>query len=161
MRPVISDPGMEITFMPRWWTLIASTRIFVASFCGHAVGKGPFGDMIALAAHELMENAAKYSLTPDSAVRCTVRLSDEQVRVTVQNMAGPRHIPVLRAEMANVLVGDPLDVYIQKMQRSVTQEGSQLGLARIRFETGGALALTIDEELVTVEATFLVPALKG
>jgi hypothetical protein len=59
--------------------------------------------------------------------------------------------------MATVLEGDPLEVYIQKMQRSVTQDHSQLGLARIRFETGAELSLEVEDESVTIEAKFLVP----
>jgi hypothetical protein len=148
---------MEIAFSPRWWTFISSTRIFVESFCGHSVGKGGLSDRVALATHELLENAAKYARSQDTVVRCAVGLSNDAVRVRVQNQADPRHLAVLRAEMATVLEGDPLEVYIQKMQRSVTQDHSQLGLARIRFETGAELSLEVEDESVTIEAKFLVP----
>jgi hypothetical protein len=156
-----TELGLEIAFSPRWWSFISSTRIFVESFCGHSIGEGTFSDRVALATHELLENAVKYSLSPDSAVRCVVALTDEKVRVQVQNTADPDHIPVLEAEMATTQDGDPLEVYIQKMQRSVTQDQSQLGLARIRYESGAKLSLHIEGQLVTIEALFIVPEVKG
>jgi hypothetical protein len=156
-----TELGLEIAFSPRWWSFISSTRIFVESFCGHSIGEGAFSDRVALATYELLENAVKYSVSPDSAVRCAVSVVNERVRVQVHNTADLAHIPILEAEMATVQEGDPLDVYIQKMQRSVTQEQSQLGLARIRYESGAGLSMHVEGRLVTIEAQFVIPGVKG
>jgi hypothetical protein len=156
-----SDLGLEIAFSPRWWTFISSTRIFVESFCGHSIGKGAFSDKVALATHELLENAAKYSIGPEAVVRCTVSLEGRQVRVRVQNQAHPAHLPILVEELASIQDGDPLEVYVHKMQRSVTQAQSQLGLSRIRYESGAQLHLEVRDDWVTLEACFFVPEMKG
>ena len=52
--------GAQITFSPRWWNLISCTRIFVSSFFGQSIGDADFSDRVAMASHELLENAVKY-----------------------------------------------------------------------------------------------------
>jgi len=153
--------GAEVVFSPRWWTFISSTRIFVASFFGHSYGDADFSDRVAMAAHELLENAAKYSSSMDAPIRCSFSVEETCVRVEVQNHAHPEHLPVLQEDFHAVTQGDPLEIYIQRMQRSVTSEKSQLGLARIRYEGDATLGMTLENDNVIMEAMFTLPELKG
>lgn len=153
--------GAEVVFSPRWWTFISSTRIFVASFFGHSYGDEDFSDRVAMAAHELLENAAKYSSSMDASIRCSFSVQDHFVRVEVQNHAHHEHLPILQEDFLEVTQGDPLEVYIQRMQRSVTSEKSQLGLARIRYEGAATLGLAVENDTVIMEALFALPELKG
>ncbi|MBC7542317.1 MAG: hypothetical protein H7338_06265 [Candidatus Sericytochromatia bacterium] len=154
MQQVVEQLGASITLSPRWWNLIASTRIFVQSFCSCSFSDEGLSDRVAMTAHELLENAVKYSDTPDRPVTCALLLGDGTVGIRVSNHADPTHADVLRAQFAEVMDGDPLEVYLAKMQASLGSDSSQLGLARIRYEGEARLALLFDQDVVTVEAIF-------
>jgi len=49
--------------------------------------------------------------------------------------------------------GDPLQVYIKKMQEAATRNDSksQLGLVRIRYETGADMSLDVKGDKVTIK----------
>lgn len=153
--------GLTITFSPRWWSFISSTRIFVESFCGHSFGHPHFSGKVAIAAHELLENAVKYSLHPDSPVTCAVSVEDGSVRLRVENVADAAHVQVLRDEIESLMRGDPMDVYVERMHRSLSSDKSQLGLARVRCETGADLRLVVSGNKVTIDALFSAPDHRG
>ncbi|HEY9899674.1 MAG TPA: hypothetical protein V6D00_10880 [Pantanalinema sp.] len=152
-----TEIGASITFSPRWWNMISSTRIFMASFCGHSFGDEDLSDKIAMSAHELLENAVKYSVSPDAPVNCTMRVQEDRVIVSVQNEADSAHSRVLQEEFAIVLKGDPMEMYIAKMQDSLMSEKNQLGLARIRAEGDAELRLITNGNSVIIEASFRLP----
>jgi hypothetical protein len=154
MQQAVEQLGASIMLSPRWWNLIASTRIFVQSFCSCSFGDEGLSDRVAMTAHELLENAVKYSSSPDAPVTCDLVLGDNTVGVRVTNHADMAHKAVLETEFALIMDGDPLTVYLAKMQASLGSEHSQLGLARIRYEGEAHLALHCDKGVVTVEAMF-------
>ncbi|MBM3268645.1 MAG: hypothetical protein FJZ01_13450 [Candidatus Sericytochromatia bacterium] len=145
--------GAEVSFSPRWWAFIGSTRIFVRSFCGEIFDQD-MSSRIAMAAHELLENAAKYSRSPDSPITCSFRVDDACVRVMVTNHPLPEHIPALAEELASVNAGDAFETYVRKMEESLQSDRSRLGLARIRCLGGARLDLTIEGGQVELTATF-------
>lgn len=157
MSMTATEIGASITFSPRWWNMISSTRIFMASFCGHSFGDEDLSDKIAMSAHELLENAVKYSVSPDAPVNCTMRVQEDRVVVSVQNEADPAHFDVLQAEFAVIIQGDPMEMYIAKMQDSLMSDKSQLGLARIRAEGEAELNLITNHNSVIIEASFKLP----
>ncbi|HEY9857679.1 MAG TPA: hypothetical protein V6D05_18175 [Stenomitos sp.] len=162
MALTTTDIGASITFSPQWWHLISSTRIFMASFCGQSFGDSDLSDRIAMCAHELLENAVKYSVTQDSPVNCTMHIQHDRVLVTVENHADPSHLDVLREEFDVVCQGDPMEMYINKMSASLESDKSQLGLARIRAEGEAELKLSTENGIVSVQAIFHLPDdLKG
>lgn len=154
MQQAVGQLGASITLSPRWWNLIASTRIFVQSFCSCSFGDEGLSDRVAMTAHELLENAVKYSNSPDSPVTCDLLLGEGTVGIRVANQADPAHKDVLESEFAEIMDGDALTVYLNKMQASLGSDHSQLGLARIRYEGEAHLSLNVDKGQVTVEATF-------
>lgn len=158
MQTAVSSYGAEVTFSPKWWSYVSSTRIMVSSFCNVALANEEIADKIAMTAQELLENAVKYSADPERNVklRFTI-LADEKIVMEVSNHASPDHLAVLRAQHAEISTGDPLMAYLQKMQRIALDpaaDGSQLGLARIRYETGNELRLQVEGDLVTMGIEF-------
>lgn len=145
--------GAEVTFSPRWWGFIGSTRIFVSSFCGEIFDEDLSG-RIAMAAHELLENAAKYSISPDSPITCCFRLEDTRIRVTVWNFPAAEHLASLREELALVNAGDPFEVFVMKMRQSLLTDRSRLGLARIRCLGGARLGMEVTGDRVEMTAMF-------
>ncbi|HEY9721205.1 MAG TPA: hypothetical protein V6D47_04280 [Oscillatoriaceae cyanobacterium] len=158
MTTTLSAYGAEISFSPKWWSYVSSTRIMVSSFCNVALANEGIADKIAMTAQELLENAVKYSSDEQQNVSLRFTIHDEShISLEVSNHANPAHIAVLRDQHAEVNEGDPLMAYLQKMQRVAmdpNSDASQLGLARIRYETGNDLELRIDGQTVTMRVEF-------
>lgn len=158
MTTALSTYGAEISFSPKWWSYVSSTRIMVSSFCSVELAKEGIADKIAMAAQELLENAVKYSSDEQHNVSLRFTIHDGQrISLEVSNYASPAHIEVLRAQHAEVNAGDPLLAYLQKVQRIAmdpSTDVSQLGLARIRYDTGNDLQLHIEGQKVTMRVEF-------
>lgn len=158
MPTAISSYGAEISFSPKWWSYVSSTRIMVSSFCNVQLANEEIADKIAMTAQELLENAVKYAANPEENVslRFTIQ-EDKSIRLEVSNKADAAHIAGLKAHYEEITAAEPLAAYLQRMQRIAMDpeaSGSQLGLARIRYETGCELELVVDGEHVTMSVEF-------
>ena len=157
-QTAVSTYGASISFSPKWWSYVSSTRIMVSSFCNVQLANEEIADKIAMTAQELLENAVKYSASPEDNVALEFLITEgEKVILMVRNRARPESAETLRQQYAEVSEGDPLMAYLQKMQRIAMNpdaEGSQLGLARIRYETGCDLQMRIDDDVVTMSVEF-------
>jgi hypothetical protein len=140
---------IELKFGPRW-KYIACVRGFIQNFLAISIADQTKADKIAMAASELLENAVKYASHDDTHIVIKVAPATEKIAIAVENSATPESIATLREVHAKINAGDPLQVYIAQMKEAaVRQDGkSHLGLARIRFETGGNLQLTITNQTV-------------
>ena len=152
------DTEMPISFSPKWWSYVSSTRIMVSSFCNVQLANEEIADKIAMTAQELLENAVKYCASSDDNVALEFKIAEgEKVTLEVRNRAERSSIETLKQQFAEVSAGDPLMAYLQKMQRIAMNpdaEGSQLGLARIRYETGCELQMRVDDDVVTMCVEF-------
>jgi hypothetical protein len=110
---------------------------------------------MAVTVHELLENAAKYSSGGGSHLRVEVDPARPRtLTVSVANQADPRHLPGLQETIAELSSAeDPLDVYQRYLLRAATRdEGSGLGLARIRVEADMAVELELADGRICVKA---------
>lgn len=157
-----STYGATISFSPKWWSYVSSTRIMVSSFCNVQLNNEEIADKIAMTAQELLENAVKYSASGDDNVSLEFLITEgERVVLMVRNRAKRESVETLKQQYAEVSEGDPLMAYLQKMQRIAMNpdaEGSQLGLARIRYETGCELQMRVDDDVVTMSVEFPLKA---
>jgi hypothetical protein len=158
MPTAISSYGAEISFSPQWWSYVSSTRIMVSSFCNVQLANEEIADKIAMTAQELLENAVKYAASQDENVSLRFAIQgDSSIRLEVSNKADKAHIAGLKAHYDEIVALEPLAAYLQRMQR-IAQDpeatGSQLGLARIRYETGCELELLIEDDRVTMSVEF-------
>jgi hypothetical protein len=150
------DPTMvmKFAFPALRWDMIDILRDAIASLVTRLLGSRDRAERVAMAAHELMENASKYSLDRHVLVGCRVYMCGQTVIVTVRNNADPAQVSVLREELSFVNEGDPFERYVERMQASLEREGSMLGLARIRSEGGAKLAAETNGTSVLVSAVF-------
>lgn len=118
---------------------------------------------VAMAAHELLENAAKYA--KDGKARLEVQVSprdaDAFVRVAVTNNAVQEHIDQLTACFAEMKgESDAMAHYFALMRRNAKNGSiSRLGLARVRAEGEMEIDVVIDGETVKVVASaVLIPS---
>ncbi|HXJ18829.1 MAG TPA: ATP-binding protein [Polyangia bacterium] len=116
---------------------------------------------VAMAAHELLENAAKYA--SDGKARLEVEVSpradDALVRVVVTNNATRENIDNLGACFAEMKAeSDAMAHYFALMRRNAKNGSiSRLGLARVRAEGEMEIAVDIEGDTVKVVASAIVP----
>ena len=136
---------MNLTF-DRNWKHINAVRTFLQTMVASSVslGAGPGPELIAMAVGELLENAVKYSAADE--IKVSFRIVEEpspRLTIDVENAATPEQIETVKELYAEAMAGDPLEPYMQMMRASAsrTDGKSQLGLVRIRYESGGSLDL--------------------
>lgn len=156
MTPLHID--LPLTITP---AIVSPTRRLVESKLGPVLGDDDAVFRVAMAAHELLENAAKYA--KDGKARLEVEVSPRDqgafVRVAVTNNAVQEHIDHLTACFAEMTAQtDAMAHYFALMRRNAKNGSiSRLGLARVRAEGEMEIAVDIDGESVKVVASAVVP----
>lgn len=145
----------ELTFHPSL-DLVADVRDFVETFYRHLLADGDLTGRLAIATHELLENAAKYSSDGETSLRIEIAQASGARSITVRtrNRADDRHVSTLRGYLDEIRASsDPEAYYHQRMRRAARDTTlSQLGLARIRCEAEMQLSCTIEGDTVTIHA---------
>lgn len=140
--------------------LISIVRRFVHSFYGKVLDDAELASQLALATHELLENAVKYGTTNEAGLAVTVAELDDgfSITVAIRNRAEEEDIAEAR-RLIDALAGaaDPFAYYQELMHEAAERvDGSGLGIARIAAETGMTLeAAIVDDELeIRARTTF-------
>jgi two-component sensor histidine kinase len=154
--PVSAGVRVEIRFdRPPLVRMITSARRFVEELYEPLVGPDAASRM-AMVAHELMENMAKYAhIGPvQLEVEYTPRGEAAQLRIAATNPATPDQLAALERVVCEVSTAtDPRAMYLAFMKSSVARSaGSGLGLARIRAEGEMQVRFTRSEECITIYA---------
>lgn len=142
---------IELRFGPRW-KYIACARSFIQNFLAISIIDQAKADKIAMAASELLENAVKYASGEDTHISVNVAPKTEKISVRVTNQANPASVETLKQIYAKINKGNALDAYVSQMKEAALRSDgkSQLGLARIRYETGGELSMKIEGNTVNI-----------
>jgi hypothetical protein len=147
-------PCFTLSFRPNT-ALVSSVRRFVAEFYENWLTPD-LTSQVALASHELLENAVQHSSDGETEVHIEIALLGEgrTVCIRTRNAASPENLDVLRAAFAELeSATDPEAYYQAMMQRTLKRtDGSGLGLARIRAETSLAMTLDIADGQVSISA---------
>jgi len=135
---------------------VSSVREFVESYYKTIIHDGDVICRMAVAAHELLENAAKYSTGGLSRLQIQIRGGDDPrlLSVSVSNHADPARIDELKVAIAELgSTADASETYQSYLSRAtLRKDGSGLGLARIRAEAEMTLVLEFQGDQVCVKA---------
>jgi hypothetical protein len=146
---------VELSFAPNA-ALVSTVRDFVAAFYVRIVGDGAVTDRLAVATHELLENAVRYSIDGWSQLRVAVQVAADAttVQIDTRNRAAPGDIAAARRALdAIAAAADPGAHYVGLMRRTARQaEGSGLGLGRVCAEADMRLQYTVDGATVSIRA---------
>lgn len=162
--PVDSEPRdlgfCELSFEKKP-ELVSIVRRFVSDFYNRTLANPEATSRVALATHELLENAVKYSRDGRAEVRIEVHGVGDCVRVRIRtrNRGTPedaQHIQRMIEEMSSM---DANVYYLSLMRKNASRkEGSGLGLARIHAEADMTMSVSCgNNETITVSAETEVP----
>ncbi len=147
-----TEPVILFLRMDPSWVFVDDIRRFVESFCAAACPGAEREEQLALAAHELVQNAIAYASEPGVDLRLSVDHEAKRVRVSVSNVVRPEQAEMLRERLAAIAAHpDPLSAYVAAMRENPGGRGG-LGLPRVRFEAALDLELTEEDDRVTVHA---------
>jgi anti-sigma regulatory factor (Ser/Thr protein kinase) len=149
---------VELSFRPNA-DLVSLVRRFVSDFYTEIVRDPESVSSLALATHELLENAVRYATSPESRVRIEVGNGRPRpVSVTTWNRAEPANIERLQALVDEMRREPDAAAFYQKvMRRSAKVRGeSGLGLARIHAEADMRLSLEVQAGEVCLRAATAV-----
>jgi len=136
--------------------LVSVTRRFVEESLGRFVDDRSLISRVAMAAHELLENAAKYAADRNADLSVTVEGPEGAGTITLRlsNQTSTGHLSRLRdafVELNNC--SDPMTLYVDVMRRNAQRpSASGVGLARILAEGEMKLGLTVTGETATIVA---------
>ena len=142
--------------------LVSVTRRFVEEALEKVSTDADLVSRVAMSAHELLENAAKYARL--GRAQLSVQVEGERgartLTLRLSNTTSAIHIDRLRQVFSELdATDDPLALYVTMMRRNARERDiSGLGLARIRAEGEMTLNLKIEGDTATIVARTELPA---
>ncbi|OHD07279.1 MAG: hypothetical protein A2086_05420 [Spirochaetes bacterium GWD1_27_9] len=162
LQKSLNSGFVELIFGPRW-TYIAAVRNFLQKFLFVTLEDVKSADLISMAASELLENAIKYASEEGTKISVKHFKEDDTLDLAVENYSFSDNIKILKEEIEKVNIGSPEEMYLFKMQEAAlrTDGGSQLGFARIRYETCANIKLDATSDLVKIVVSFDLTKIRG
>ena len=155
-----TEPGegafFELRFAPDV-ALVSIVRCFVTDFYGYLAGEPDVAHRLAMATHELLENAVAYSPDKRTEIRIMLRHSNANVAVVIETrnrVTEEQRVIVRRALDEVVGAPDPQALYGELVRRAAKRKdgGSGLGLGRIRAEADLNLSYEFEDDTLILTA---------
>lgn len=132
-------------------------RNFVEAYYRVVLVDADLVDRIAMATHELMENAAKYASSDESQLRIAYSPENEPpaLEIAVTSRIDPRDVGPLSRLMERLEAAEDVQaLYIEMIRESAKRDnGSGLGLIRIRAEGEMTLKMETHDDHVCIRAS--------
>lgn len=135
--------------------LVSIVRRFVSDFYDRTLADPETTSRVALATHELLENAVKYSQDGRAKVRIEVsgRAGTVRVRIKTRNRGRPEDVEHIQRAIQEMTSMDANVYYLNLMRKNASRsDGSGLGLARIHAEADMDMSVRCKNGTITVSA---------
>src|SRR5262245_24752924 len=151
------DLDLPLTVSP---SMVSPTRRIIEAKIGPVLDDEDAIFRVAMTAHELLENAAKYASDGKARLEVSIKPRDEGaiVRVVVTNNAAQEHITELETCYAEMSAAKDAMAHYFSLMRVNAKAGamSRLGLARVRAEGEMDIEVDVEGERVKVVASGIV-----
>jgi len=148
---------VELKFGPNW-SYISTVRNFIINFLAITLVDKKRADHIAMAVNELVENAIKYSDRDGIDINLEVfrNKKDDTIKVMVCNHAKKNEVETLKKILTEINSEPPLEAFMKRMKDSAIAEckKSNIGLARVRYESNAKISADYENGFVKVFAEF-------
>jgi len=135
------------------WVFVDEIRRFVESFCSCACPGETREAQVALAVHELMQNAIPHAGGESVDLTLQVDPAADRIEIAVSNPATEEQFADFKDRLDRInREPDPLQSYLRAMAEAPMNQRGGLGLARIRFEAQLELSITREGSRITVLA---------
>ncbi len=145
-------PYFHLTFRPNV-SLVSTVRRFIGEFYRRILVDQELAPRLALATHELLENAVAYAIDGETEVE--IELVGDQLTVKTWNRTLPERVAIVRSMIDAMNAESDADAHYQKLLIRTSKEpvGSGLGLARVRAECDMRVRYEIQDDRVCILAT--------
>lgn len=150
------DAYFELSFSPNV-TLVSTVRRFVSEFYVQVLGDAEMTSRLAIATHELLENAVRYSCDGHSSIRIGVTTSPSneiEIVIDTRNRASRDNLASLQSAVEEMTAATDAALHYQTLMRRTAKrtDGSGLGLGRIRAETDMEISYRIEDDMALLRA---------
>ena len=164
-RRIVGDDGEDTAFFALSFSpnvsLVSTVRRFVGDFYRQIIANHEITSQLAVATHELLDNAVLYSHDGNSSIRVGVRVEPGGIRVTIdtRNRASADNIGAVRASLDALAAATDASAHYQALMRAAANraDGSGLGLARVRAEADMSIKYEIEDDWVHLHASARFP----
>ena len=145
------EPYFQVSFRPNV-KLVSTVRKFTEEFYQRMLEDRDVSERVALATHELLENAVAYASDGETGVR--VELGVDRVLIRTWNRVTPEQLAQLEQLFAGMSAMSPDEYYRAMLAKTAyRKEGSGLGLARVRAEADMVLRYEVTPDQICIEAS--------
>lgn len=133
--------------------IITAVRHSVSKIFERVLADPDASARLALATHELLENALRHSTNGETQLHIGVDAPKSEVWIETRNKADAAQIEKLQKRASRIANRDPDTVYLEAMnEAALSAEVGGLGLVRIRAEGGMNLDVRAEGDMVHVIA---------
>lgn len=145
----------EMSFCPSL-EFVSLVRRFIGTFYLHVLGDADLASRVALATHELLENAVKYSSDGEANIRLVIAAltTHPMIELRTRNRTSPGQAAALARNIQEMnALKDPFNSYQTLMRRSANSGVTGgLGLGRIAAEAEMEVSCDVHDDMVEVFA---------
>jgi hypothetical protein len=148
------DPAyFELCFRP-CVELVSTVRRFVSDFYANVLADADLGSRLALATHELLENAVKYATSSETTLRVEVMRATGIATVTSWNDTDDSHIATIHRLFEDMAGTESAAAYYESLLKGerTAVSSSGLGLARVGAEAEMGLHYEVSGKRVCIRA---------
>jgi hypothetical protein len=113
---------------------------------------------VSMAAHELFENAVKFTSDGVASLKVEVARNPQRVVITTRNRAHSDHLADLRQMGARLREATDMMAFYIDLMRTAPKARGGLGIGRVAAEAEMEVAIDVEDDIVTIRAELAAAA---